>query len=300
MLDSYEVDYKQWENLYRAHNSYGYCSVINCLELASNKAEELANIYGVFSDDQYRYPIMVVNLYIHQPPKIYSQVNKHLLLGSEEKVWQVYSDLLSKALSILSPLFNMENKITVYRGQECRHAIPKEGETHRFGRFLSTSLEPFVALSFALKTSCSAFIQIDNAVGLRAKIFSSFPGEEEIIIDHNALFYVRSNLNDSARHDVVTKDKIYHQLHKLFPGLSITDTISLLPDVYVHLVMSNTTSIMNDKLPEEADAELRYRRYYYVKDGKPVRESGYTIQDRRAVTDLIREDEAWKEHLSQY
>ena len=236
---------------------------------------------------------MVVNLFTREYPKLYSHVNKHLLLGSEDKVLQVYSGLLSTAISILSPFFDFV-RVTVFRGQPCHYAISKKGEPFRFGRFLSTSLAPDVALKFALSAACGTFIQLDNVIGLPMRPFSAFPGEEEILLDNNALFHVQNNLNDSAQNDVVTKDEIFHQMRKIFPSASMADLRPLLPDVFVHLVMSNTTSVLSNNQPDEDDGELRYRR------SDKVQERGYSFADRQAVNDLIKEDEAWKEYTSNF
>ena len=257
VLDSYEEEYKLWENLYRAHRTYDSCGRIHCLETASDKADELTTSYEVFRDDKYRYAIMTVNLYTNHLSKIFVHVNNYLVSDSTDKVWLVYSDLLSKAIKTLSPLFNVDSKgLTVYRGQECHYAIPKAGETYRFGRFTSTSLEPIVALRFAHTVACSTFIEIDNTIGLPAKILSAFPGEEEIIIDHDALFHVRRNLNDSTRHDVVIKDEIYHEIQRILVGDSIANITQTLPDVYIRLMMSNTSFVINGRVPKIADKDL--------------------------------------------
>ena len=255
--DPYEVEYKHWESLYRAHLTYDSCGRIHCLKTASDKADELATSYEVFRDDKYRYAMMVVNLYTNHLTKIFVHVNYYLVSDSTDKVWLVYSDLLSKAIKILLPLFNVDSKgLTVYRGQECHYAIPKAGETYRFGRFTSTSLEPSVALSFAHTVACSTFLEIENAIGLPAKIFSAFPREEEIIIDHDALFHVRRNLNDSARHDVVIKDEIYHEIQRILVGDSIANITQTLPDVYIRLMMSNTSFVINGRVTKIADTFL--------------------------------------------
>ena len=200
--------------MYRNHESFGYCNLTNCLQVASDKADELANTYNEFSDDIYRYPIMVVNLYTHHIPKLHSKVNNHLVAETEDTVLQVYSKLLSYAITILSSIFS-NKRLTVFRGQPCRYAIPKMGETYGFVRFLSTSLSPIVALKFGHSASCATFIQIDNAIGLPLRPFSKFPGEEEILIDQTALFHVQNNLNDSAMNDTVIKDEIFHWSKKL-------------------------------------------------------------------------------------
>ena len=66
------------------------------------------------------------------------------------------------------------------------------------------------------------------------------------------------------------------------------DIIQILPDVFVHLVMSNTTAV--DQLVGD-DEEMRNRR------SNEMLKCGNSFLDEQAVDDLIKMDEAWTEYI---
>ena len=191
------------------------------MNAANKKFNDIARYDNNFNDSV-KYPVIIVNLYTQELPGIFRRVNTQLLKGNVDKIWQKYAYLLSKAIDILSPLVNKRcQRYTVYRGQGCR-PIPDVEQTFTFGRFLSTTFNPRVALIYSYKDSfstnnCSTVIKIENATGLPIILFSSFAIEEEVIIKHDALMYVKAKFNDTDQNNDTIRDMINSEVQNLLP-----------------------------------------------------------------------------------
>lgn len=279
---TYKAEYERWEGLYRADPSFQICGSW-CMNKATEKFKEIVKSDARYDSDKYKYPIIIVNLYTQEWPKIYHIVNMQLLLNSIEYVWQVFNDLLTRAIDILSPMVNKRcQRFTVYRGQGCYHPV-----TNTFGRFTSTTFNPHVALSFPFNTDCRAFIKIENATGLPSQIFSAYQSEEEVILKSNAVFNVKKKLNDSENQENDVREMIKMEMHKLVPWSQI------IPDVFVVLEMKESIEKNKNEHVTELNQPSNLVAEYNIRS-----EMQAIHRDKRATTEtIINEEDAWKKHL---
>ena len=277
-------------SLYKEDESFDDCG--NCLSVAEEKFDSVSKIYPIFDNNTLKYPIMVVNLYTQELPRIYSTVNRHLLRGLQNEVWQVFTSLLTRAIDVLSPLINKKcDRFTVYRGQGC-YPVADIGQTYQFRRFSSTTFNPWVALAFS-NGECTTFIKIDKAFGLPVEIFSKYQSEEEVILKSDSVFRVHNKLNSTA--DESVKDNITNEIQNII-GAQPDPYQYNMPDIFVHLIMEENT---RKKKKREDVPYLMQKRSSKDMDNLDNRlEIQHSTRTTRAATEMIIDEiDLWKKHL---
>ena len=267
----FKEEYHKWEKLYLNEPKFKYFAE-ESLNDANEKFNDIARSDSHFNN-LVKYPVIIVNLYTQEVPKIYGKVNSQLGKGTVEEIWKRYTNLLVKAIDILSPLVNKDcQRYTVYRGQGC-YPIADVKQNYTFGRFLSTTFNPEVAFEFVESLDCSTIIKIENATGLPVYMFSAFPTEEEVIIKYNAVMHVKAKFNDSEKNNAIIREMIQAEVPKLLKSNSTDDFKT--PDVLVYLEMLHGTDIHKFIVKRSFDKGTRA-----------------TFMDT-----LLDEDDKWKEHL---
>ena len=273
-------------SLYKEDESFDDCG--NCLSDAEEKFDSVSKNYPIFDNNTLKYPIMVVNLYTQERPRIYSTVNRHLLRGLQNEVWRVFTSLLTRAIDVLSPLINKEcDRFIVYRGQGC-YPMADIGQTYQFRRFISTTFNPWVALDFA-SSQCNMFIVIENAFGLPVEIFAKYQSEEEVILKSDSVFRVHNKLNSTA--DESVKDNITNEMEST---VAVYGSYHYrMPDIFVRLIMEENT---RKKKKREDVPYLMQKRSSKDMDNLDNRlEIQHSTRTTRAATEMIIDEiDLWK------
>lgn len=282
--DLFTEEYHKWERLYRAVN---WAPIVETmLNAAEKKFLDIAR-YDTNFNDSVKYPVIVVSLYTQN--RIYQTVNFQLMTYYPKEIWQIFTNLLSKAIDILSPLVNKHcQRYTVYRGQGC-HPIPDVEQTFTFGRFLSTTFNPRVAFIYSKSskyvTDCSTVIKIENATGLPVSMFAAYATEEEVIIKTDAVMYVKAKFNNTEKNNDTVMDIINIEVQNL---LNESNAHGFkYPDILVYLEMEYTRNLHNGTTKEMDMDKIIGKRSL----------DDYATATNLDMDALLNEEDSWKEHL---